>query len=65
MGFARESDLVSVLLGATSGQFLSKFDYFAEELPVRSRWVDLTFAILRDNNHQASWEAEFLKFQRP
>ena len=65
MGFARESDLVSVLLGATSGQFLSKFDYFAEELPVRSRWVDLTFATLRDNNQQASWEAEdFLKFQR-
>lgn len=65
MGFARESDLVSVLLGDISKQFLSKFDYFAKELPVGSRWVDLAFAILRDNNQQVSWELEdFSKFQR-
>ncbi len=65
MSFVRETDLVSVLLGDVSKQHFSKYDYYAKELPVRSRWVDLTFASLQDNNqHQPSEPKDFLKFQR-
>lgn len=44
MSFIKEADLVSVLLDGAKERFAGRFDLYAEELSVGSRWIDIAFA---------------------